>query len=528
MRTEETASPHSLAFVLFLCFTAALCGALVMVIEILGSRVVGPFFGVSLFVWTSLITVALVALALGYATGGMVSDRRGSPDYLYGIILVAGLLVLLVPPLKGMVLKACLPLGLRAGSLVSSLALFGPPLFLLGCVSPYIIKIAAREMGNIGRTVGMFYALSTMGSFLGTVLTGFVLIAWFGVDGIFTVIGLLLLGLSMAYFAVVRKKWLVLGLLALFPFAFVDGSLPAMELADGTRVETVYDRDTYYGKLKVVDYISRSRTRREMLIEGQVQGGIDTANGLSLFGFNYFLQFLPYGLNPEGRNCLVVGLGAGVIPRWYGEMGIHTDVVEINPRVVDVARKYFRFAPRGEVFIEDARYHLMRSKKKYDYIVLDVFNGDTTPGHLLSVEAFQLLRSRLTERGILALNLFGSLRKETFMTASVLRTLEEVFTSVKVTPLFSRESEPAIGNLAVMATNHPYPPYRKDSVPLRFVHPDMFPAVMGHLGNTFSFPDETPAIVLTDDYNPIDFYDVWLKEMARKDVLRHTNMDILL
>lgn len=110
--TNETSlnndQPHSKAFLGYLLFTAVLSGGLVMVIEVLGSRVVGPFFGVSLFVWTSLITVTLLALAGGYVIGGMISDRFKKPAYLFGIILVAGLLVLLIPVIKGLVLKACI------------------------------------------------------------------------------------------------------------------------------------------------------------------------------------------------------------------------------------------------------------------------------------------------------------------------------------------------------------------------------------------------------------------------------------
>ena len=196
-------------FTYYLIMTAMLCGALVMVIEVLGSRVIGPFFGVSLFVWTSLITVTLVALAAGYAAGGVLADKKADPDYLYAIILAAGLLVLAVPWSKAVVLKATLPLGLRLGALASALLLFGPSLFLLGCVSPYIVRLAAREMTSIGRTVGLFYALSTVGSFFGTLLTGFVLIAWLGVSRIFHVTGLLLIALAVVYFIIVKRRFSV-------------------------------------------------------------------------------------------------------------------------------------------------------------------------------------------------------------------------------------------------------------------------------------------------------------------------------
>ena len=176
---------HSPWFFAYLMLTAVLCGGFVMVVEVLGSRVIGPFFGVGLFVWTSLIAVALLSLALGYWIAGYWADKREHPDYLFGIIIVGGLLVLLIPFLKGIVLELCMPLGLRWGAFTSTLLLFGPPLFVLGCVSPYLIKIATKEFHLIGRTVGRFYALSTLGSTVGTTATGFFLIANFRVDSVF-------------------------------------------------------------------------------------------------------------------------------------------------------------------------------------------------------------------------------------------------------------------------------------------------------------------------------------------------------
>ena len=136
LNETEVAQVNNRGLLVYLLLTAVVCGALIMVVEVLGSRVVGPFFGVSLFVWTSLIAVTLIALAAGYGLGGLLADRRGTPEYLYAIILVAGLLVLLIPVLKAPVLKLSIPLGLRLGAFTSTTLLFGPSLFLLGCVSP--------------------------------------------------------------------------------------------------------------------------------------------------------------------------------------------------------------------------------------------------------------------------------------------------------------------------------------------------------------------------------------------------------
>ncbi len=519
----------SQSFVYYLIFTALTCGALVMVIEVLGSRVLGPFFGVSLFVWTSLITVTLVALAAGYAAGGVLSDKRGSPDYLYGIILASGFFALLMPLIKGSVLKTCLPLGLRAGALAGALLLFGPSLFLLGCVSPYLVKIAAKEMKNIGRTVGVFYAVSTVGGVLGTVVTGFILIAHLGVNRIFAVIGLMLIFLALVYFLFFRRRWRPLLFLLVVP-VFLLQAAPTVSkvMADGTRVTKVFDKDGFYGTVKVVDYSFGTAHTRELIIDGFVQGGVDVNSGMSVYEYSYFMQFLPYGLNPSGKNCLVIGLGAGLVPMWYESRGIKTDVVDIDPNIPDIAARYFGFHVTGDVFISDARYYLGNTDRKYDYIVLDVFNGDTTPGHVLSVEAMRLLSGRLTPKGILVINLAGSLTRETFMTASVVRTVKSVFKTVAVHPVFSPEEGEGWGNMAVVAYNYPFAPFNPEAGRPFPVHSLAAEGVRRFLGTAFSFSNDVDAVILSDDYNPIDVYDAWLKENIRKNILQNTDWDILI
>jgi spermidine synthase len=526
MTTLET--PVSKPFLTYLLFTAVLCGALVMVVEVMGSRVIGPFFGVSLFVWTSLITVTLLALAGGYALGGLASDRFQNPASLFGIILAAGVLALLVPALKGPILKACMPLGLRTGAFASTLILFGPVLLLLGCVSPYLVKLAAVELRNIGRVVGGLYALSTIGSTVGTLLTGFVLIAYLGVDEIFAVTGGLLVLLAVGYFVLFRRRWWTLALLAL-PLVLVQPhEVESRTLRDGTTVSLLHSEENYYGNLKVVEYSFGDVRQRELIIDGLIQGGIDLANRQSIYEYTYFMQFISYMLVPEGKRCLMIGLGTGLMPTWYEQQGIQCDVVDINPAVVDVAREYFNFNVSGDVFIQDARYYLNATERRYDYIVLDVFSGDITPAHLLSAEALSLMRERLTPGGVLAVNLIGSIKHETFMTASVIKTLRSVFEQVEVFPTFDPQaSEKGVGNLAVMAYQGPHRGLRVDH--RRFVtHPNVRMDVFSNLGRRFEFFEDTPAMILTDDYNPIDFYDGWLRETVRRSIIDTTDWDILI
>lgn len=526
-RHDPTPAPRAKLPAGLLFLTAVVSGAAVMVIEVMGSRVIGPLFGVSVFVWTALITVTLVALAAGYAAGGVLADRRGSPDALYAVLLLAGLAVLVVPAGKSAVLKACAPLGLRSGALLSSALLFGPSLFLLGCVSPLMVRIAARELRAVGRTVGMLYALSTVGSFAGTLLAGFVLVAFLGVGQAFAAVSATLVGLAAAYFVLLRRRWPV-SVAAAVPLAFLSPTpLRTVQMANGTTATELARRQGFYGTVQVIDYTAGSAHTRELVIDGLVQGGVDVRDGLSVYEFAYFLQYLPYGMSPSGERALVVGLGGGIVPMWYQRMGVRVDVVEINPEVVRAARDFFGFRLDGELHVEDARRFLVRSGPRYDYVLFDAFTGDLTPSHLLTVEALRDLRARLAPGGIVAFNLAGSLKQHRLMTASVIRTLEQVFPSVQVFPVFDPEEGEGFGNMAIVVRDGPRLTFDRQRVAGLPVHPLARREVERFLGRAWELPRDEPALVLTDDYNPMDVADVWLRERVRRGMMLSVDWDIL-
>ena len=521
---------HSKIFLYFLLYTAFSCGSLIMVIEVLGSRVIGPFFGVSLFVWTSLISVAMISLALGYAIGGFFSDRRSSADNLYWIITLAGVFVILIPLMKAPVLKMSMGLGLRGGAFFSSLILFGPSLLLLGCVSPYLIKIVAREVSNIGRTVGSFYAVSTIGSVFGTAITGFFLIAYLSVSHIFFLVGSLLISTAVIYFVFFRgQKAFLMFLILLLGLLFLnDEKVVAKQMDNGTMVRLIDQKSSYYGDIKVVDYSYGLKHHRELIIDGLVQGGVDMVSGLPFYPYAYLLTHLPLQIYPEGKNALVIGLGAGIIPRWMEAKGVISDVVDIDSDVVEMAKKHFSFKNRGEVIIEDARYFLGHNQKQYDYIILDVFNGDTTPGHIISKEAFQLIKKNLSPRGVLGINLVSKITGDNFISASVIHTLRAVFENVVVYPNFDPQVTKE-GNITIIAYNGAPVSVDKatfDSIP---VHPFAIKGVRNFSKNIFSFNEKDyPSMMLRDDFNPMDCFDIDLKENVRRDILKSTDWDILL
>lgn len=508
--------PPSLLFA-----TAGITGALVMVVEILGARIIGPFFGVSLFVWTALISVTLLALAVGYAYGGRFADRAPDAARLYLLIAAAGAWLVVLPFFKGLVLEAFVPAGLRFGAFLSATVLFAPPLFLLGCVSPFVLRLATCDMAHLGRTAGRLYAVSTAGSFVGAAGTGFYLLANFGVIATLRLSGGLLILLALVYFASARRGAGLLWLGALLPLAGAPPAPVEARMADGTAVRIVWARDSFYGAVKVVEYRGTLQRTREMTIDGLVQGGIDPASGLSVYEYPYLLERLPLAVHPGAKTALVVGLGAGMVPRRLAERGIATTVVELDPAVLAAARAHFGFPATIPVALEDARTFLAQPGTRYDVVIIDVFNGDTTPGYLLSREALRTMRQRLAPDGVLAFNLIGSVDPVAGMLPSVVATLRETFGTVRVQPA---GADTQFGNFVVMAADRSLafavPPDSSG------IHPLASSAAALLLSSPVAV-DSRDAQILSDDFNPLDLRDTRYKEQLRRNLLDSTPPAIL-
>lgn len=179
---------------------AFLSGAVVMAFEILGSRVLAPFFGNSIFVWGSLISVFMLGLATGYYGGGLLSSRGSSFKGLALLLLAPALLILFFPVYAWPICEWLfdLDLGQRLGPLLASLMLFTLPTAFLGTISPYTVQLLVREQRLAGQGAGNLYAISTCGSILGTIGTSFFLILWLGTKASMTLLGAVLAALVLA------------------------------------------------------------------------------------------------------------------------------------------------------------------------------------------------------------------------------------------------------------------------------------------------------------------------------------------
>lgn len=389
-------------------------GAILMSLEIVGSRVLAPFFGNSIYVWGSLIGVFLGALSLGYYLGGVAADRRPRLAFLASWLALAGLITFAIPNLSESIGTAFvrLQLGPRLGSLLASLALFFVPGVLMGMVSPFAIKLKAAGYEGLGRTAGNLYALSTAGSIIGTLVTSFFLIPAAGVSELVRWLGLGLIGLAGAGL-VTEKRWVgaaLVGVVALSLWASWQTGTAGngVEEYGGVKYSVVYEKDSLYHKIRVMD----GAQRRYLRFDSSWQSGMSLADPYATV-FEY-TDFFHLGLvfKPDARRVLFIGLGGGSAPKKffkdYPEMTI--DVAELDPEVVRVGREYFSVPddPRLRLVTQDGRLFLQEKDEKYDLIILDAYYADAIPFHLTTKEFLTLVRERLNPDGAVVANLIGA------------------------------------------------------------------------------------------------------------------------
>jgi len=392
-------------------------GAVVMALELLGSRVLAPVFGNSIFVWGSLIGVVLAALSAGYYAGGWIADRRPSLQVLSTIIFAAGVLILFLPTLTPPIFHTviALNLGERYSPLVATTVLFAPASVLLGMVSPYAIRLVAKGVETLGRASGNLYALSTLGSIVGTFVTVFILIPEFGVDKI--IIGIAALLLVVAFLGLgLRLKVLVLLLLMSIPFAapYLVGhrlTVATYTLALG---DTIYETDTPYHHLLVADSYDpvRLTTVRYLILDDNFHSAMDLSNpDRTVFAYTDYFH-LGFLLNPNITSVLFIGGGGFTGPKAFLKdyPDVLVDVVEIDDEVIRVAQRYFgvdRADPRLRIYNEDGRTYIQKTTQNYDLVVLDAYSRTYVPFHLMTREFFEEVSARLTSKGAIVSNLIS-------------------------------------------------------------------------------------------------------------------------
>lgn len=406
-----------------------ICGAALMALEIVAARVLAPALGNSIFVWGAVISVVMVALSVGYWLGGQLADRRSPRLTLGPVVAGAGVLTVLVPLVADAVLPWAATLGPRLGSLAASALIFFAPALLLAMVSPLGVRLAStRGLEHVGRSAGGLYAISTSGSIVGTLATSFWLIPLLSLEPLIVAIGFSLFASSLACMGLPgdelanavpgaeitahdrRPRVAALAMVAVGAFLGVWVLLGVAPVAavneSGERV--LFRTDTQYHRLSVTE----SDNVRHLRFDASHQSAIDLADGYtSTIAYPNHMD-LALALNPEATRVLVLGLGGGAIPkRWWRDYpDMRIDAVEIDPVVIDVAKRYFGLPDdeRLRVVNEDARRFIQASNDTYDIVIVDCYYADALPFHLTTDEFLAEVKARMAPDGVLAYNVISS------------------------------------------------------------------------------------------------------------------------
>ncbi len=483
--------------------TVFVCGGVVMTYEIIGSRVLSPFIGASTYVWTSLIGVILGSLSLGYWLGGRLADRKPDLRILASVIFFAGGLISLTVLIKEIALSfiASAPVGIELRSLFASLILFAPASICLGIVTPYAVKLRMLSLEDAGKTVGRLYALSTVGSILGTFAAGFVLIPFIG--SIRTLYGLsavlLVLSVVLVPFSISRAK---IGVIVVFLFSIVSNEASIILLR---QANDLHDIDTEYSRVQV---FRTTDPKTGKPIEALATDPYFTQSAMFFDSDDHVFEYSRYyhltrQFKPDLRDVLVIG-GAGYsVPkdflRRYEQVTI--DVVEIDPQMTQIAEQYFKLKedPRLRITHEDGRTFLRSSEPaKYDAILMDAFGSlFSVPYQLTTVEAVREMRRNLRDDGVVIFNLGSSIEgPASRFLHSELATYRTVFPNVYLFKVNADYPDERLQNLMIVATASPEPAMSEITDA----------EIASLLSHHYPAEPRSDAVIITDDLAPVEYY----------------------
>jgi predicted membrane-bound spermidine synthase len=495
----------------YILFTVFISGMTTLAAELTAGRLIGNVFGTSNLVWASIIGLILIYLTLGYFLGGKWADRNPTPLAMYRILAWAAFTIGLVPYVAVPVLRSAagafeaLSVGILAGSFVTVLILFIIPITLLGAISPFAIRLSIEDAAQSGQISGRIYAVSTLGSFIGTFLPTLIFIPTIGTRLTFVLFGMVLLAVALvglARFAGRREMlkliWMPVAL-AVIAFAFSNSALKQ-------NTGQVYETESAYNYIQVQEVNGYTLLR---LNDGQ---GIHSIYHPDMLYFNGpWEQFLvgPYfyeNRSPdEIKSMAIIGLAAGTVARQatavYGD-DIQIDGFEIDGKIIEVGRIYFDMnLPNLNVIVGDGRLGLDRSPVKYDIIAIDAYRPPYIPAHMTTLEFFEICASHLTEAGVLTLNV-GSVPGDRRLIDGLATTMAQLFPSIHIMDI------PGTLNTMIFATKQPTTREAFFDNMLRIAQDEaLHPVLVTTMASTYTNlqPGYTPTTVFTDDLAPIEW-----------------------
>lgn len=495
----------------YLYLTVVIAGMSTLAIEFTASRMLQTVYGTSNLVWANVIGLVLLALSAGYFIGGRLADRNPQPQTFYVLVVAAGLAAVVFLLVTSVVLRgaasalAAVEVGAVAGSLLLVIATLVVPVTLLGCLSPYAVRLAMTDVAHAGRVSGRVYAFSTVGSLLGTYLPVLVTIPLAGSRATAVIFGAALLVTGLVGVWLSREsdgasKRLPLVLLLTVPLLV---PIVVWGLRGGLKAQPgqFYERESAYNYIQV---IHREPCNFLLLNEGQAYHSY-YCDGQPLSGPTVWSMMLaaPYFQDGpiEVERVAVIGLAAGTIAKHYTDVfgPVPIDGIELDPAIIDTARAYFGLSePNIRAIAGDGRYELEQLTGPYDVITLDAYKVPYIPWHLTTHEFFAAAADRLSPTGVIAVNV-GRAPDDRRLIEAVATTMAAVFPSVHAvdvpgslnTLLIGTRTPTSFDNLTAHLAELP-----ADAPPL------LREALLAAAGNEVVLAGEGP--LLTDDRAPVE------------------------
>ena len=494
----------------YILFTVFISGMTTLAAELAAARLIGNVFGTSNIVWACIIGLILIYLTAGYFLGGKWADANPTPAAMYRVLAWGAFTLGLVPYIAGPVLRSAasafdaLQVGILGASFVAVLILFIIPITLLGTISPFSIRLSVQDTAHAGQTSGQIYAISTLGSFIGTFLPTLVTIPAIGTKNTFLLFSMILLVVALiglARFANTREMfkhvWMPIALILIAVFSTGQ----SLKSSAGQ----IYETESAYNYIQVQQQNGFTILR---LNEGQGVHSIYRPDTLQYNGpWDQFLvspYFYADRKPSDVKRIAIVGLAAGTTARQmtavYGNIPI--DGYELDPKIVEVGQKYFDMTmPNLNIIIGDGRLNLERSQQKYDIIAVDAYRPPYIPPHMTTREFFEICAAHLSENGVLTLN-SASVPGDRRLINGLATTMGTIFPSIYTVDI------PGSLNTMIFATKQQTTPedFAANLVALSqdtSVHPLLISTMQVTFANLKTGYDTTQ--VFTDDHAPIEW-----------------------
>lgn len=493
-------------------------GGLVMLLETSSPLIVAPILGHSIIIWAAMICVSIGALAMGYFLGGYLSRKSRSESFVIKLFSFNALLLFVGWLMMYYQNYSESELGTPFFTWMIVAVVLFIPLVLFGSTTPLIVAQLNEKFEADKAVVGRVYSISTMGGILFSLLAGYFFIPEIGIGD--TILVTLLFASAMPVLYFFRQRQLKFAI----PISFLGISSLFLtqkeaELPDSSELKVQYFSESINGQLIVADFEQNEQRNRILFINRMGQTWVNMDRNYSIWPYvNYVTSAA--SIYPRDSRSLVLGLGGGIIPRQMAQYAGHrVDAVELDERIIDISKQYFGLKGTGvKMYADDARRFVKSATKKYDFIVMDIFNGEILPSHGLSKEAFEDVKHILSPNGLVVINFNGFINgKEGLPGRSLIKTLKAAGFSLK---LF----DAGIGKIPEKDRNMLYLAYLKEpewnNATINVTLPEGEYKIGEHLIDPSTI-DYSDGLVITDDKPVMEYINRYAAKSWRKDYLKN-------